>query len=118
MSYPIYYDMLLSKDDVLKGLQPFFDSLHVYMSEQRRSKNYSLVKNANKVLNYTWTELAEHIRNHKPDYTEEIIGIESDMTCPSGSNHIITRPLDNGKYGCELCDNEFRIFPILIKGEK
>ncbi len=116
MSYPLYFDMLLSKDDVLKGLQPFFDSIHVYMTEQRRSKNYSLVKNANKVTNHIWTELAEHIRNHKPDYLDDDQE-EYDMTCPNGSNHIITRPLDNGRYGCELCDNEFRIFPILVKGD-
>ena len=117
MSYPSYYDMLLSKDDMLKGLQPFFDNLHIYMTEQRKSKNYSLVKNANKVLNYTWTELAEHIRNHKPDYLDDNLE-EYEMKCPNGDNHIITRPLDNGRYGCELCDSEFRIFPILIKGEK
>lgn len=104
MSYPIEYDELLSRDQLMKGFKDQFDNIHKYLKDVRKDRSRSKELRPHKVAKHISSVLRNYVRNIKPEYI-------SNVECDEGG-HIPTKVIGQGLYQCELCTSTFQLIEI------
>lgn len=116
MNYPIAYDELLSRDEILKGMSGEFDNIHDYLRELRQENPRDRELRPHKVANHISTVLTVYIRNHQPEYLtpNQSIDQSSNLLKCNGtdSDHVLSKGYDDDIVTCELCDSTFEIHEI------
>lgn len=115
MSYPIEYDELLTKDEVMKDITDIFDNVHLHLKEVKNiNVKDKLINNPHKVTNYIKDTLIEYVKNKRPDYKngknndKVFINRLFNKECNVGG-HIPTKIIGVGLYQCELCSETFHL---------
>lgn len=104
MSYPIEYDELLTRSELMNGLSGEFDNIHNHLREMRRSNPRDVELRPHKVAKYINAKLSDYIRNHKPEHLQT-----NQSTNQDDCTHVLSNILGDTVMGCELCPKTFHI---------
>lgn len=116
MNYPLVLDELLSRDEMLKGIDPVFDDIHLNLKKLRKTNPRSKQFRPHKIVNMVKDHMIDYVKEHRAEHTlDDLMNDKgTDNTTECEGNHILTQPLGDNQMACELCPMVFEITPVEV----